>query len=68
MRGITGKSKAMWHCGSSSVPMKVTTSAGHWFASAIMTRPGYSQIHHRRTAFRNSCVGGSPSPLPPSDS
>ena len=46
MRGITGKSNAMWHCGSSSVPMKVTTSAGHWFASATMHPARVLDIHH----------------------
>ena len=68
MRGITGKSKAMWHCGFSSVPMNSTTSAGHWFASAIITRPGYSSSIIRRTPLMNSCVSGSPSPDPSSDS
>jgi len=68
MRGITGKSNAMWHSGSSAVPMNCTVSAGHWFASAITTLPGYSVSIMRRTDFRNSCVGGSPSPVPPSDS
>ena len=68
MRGITGKSKAMWHSGSSSVPKNATTSCGHWFASAISTRPGYSRSTIARISLMNSWVFGSPSPLPSSDS
>ena len=68
MRGMAGKSKAMWHSGSSLVPMYSTTSDGHWFASAIITRPGYSVSIMWRTARMNSWVSGSLSPVPPSDS
>ncbi len=68
MRGITGKSKAMWHSGSSSVPKNAATSRGHWFASAISTRPGYSRSTIARIFLMNSWVSGSPSPLPSSDS
>ena len=66
MRGMTGKSKHMWHSGSSSVPKYSATSAGHWFASAISTRPGYSRSIILRSFRMNSWVAGSLSPLPSS--
>ena len=47
MRGITGKSKAMWHSGSSSVPKNAATSRGHWFASAIMHAARVLEVDHR---------------------
>ena len=68
MRGMVGKSNAMWHSGSSAVPKYAAVSAGHWFASAISTRPGYSSSTMRRSFWMYSCVAGSDSPLPSSDS
>ncbi len=68
MRGMTGKSKAMWHSGCSSVPKNSATSLGHWFASAMSTRPGYSRSIIVRSFAMKWWVGGSLSPDPPSDS
>ena len=51
MRGMTGKSKAMWHSGSSSVPKNAATSRGHWFASAMRMRPGYSSSTIARSSL-----------------
>ena len=48
MRGISGKWNAMWHSSPpvSGSPKYSTTSAGHRFASASITRPGILVVDH----------------------
>ena len=58
----------MWHSGRSGVPKYSTRSAGHWFASAMITRPGQLSSTNSRSSARNSWVAGRFSPSVPSSS
>ena len=65
---MIGKWKHMWHSGASAEPKYSTTSSGGWFASAMITRPGYSRSTISRRPTRKSCVPGRFSQLVPSSS